>query len=91
MFIHEILYCINDFFFYKEPHSNKRYQVRTFNVKENSVLHGISGYFDAVLYDDVTLSIEPRTHSPGMISWFPIFFPIKVAMRFLFKIESFVF
>ncbi|KAG7273895.1 hypothetical protein CRUP_025956 [Coryphaenoides rupestris] len=29
------------------------------------------------LYKDVTLSIKPATHSPGMFSWFPILFPLK--------------
>lgn len=57
---------------------NSRYEVKKFVAKQNAVLHGLSGYFDAVLWGDITLSIEPNTHSPGMVSWFPIFFPIKV-------------
>lgn len=57
---------------------NSRYEVKKFIAEQNAVLHGFSGYFDAVLYGDVTISIEPNTHSPGMVSWFPIFFPIKV-------------
>ncbi|XP_015598235.1 protein arginine N-methyltransferase 5 isoform X2 [Cephus cinctus] len=56
---------------------NTRYAVKKFTVRQNSVLHGFSGYFDAVLYDTVKLSIEPNSHSTGMFSWFPIFFPIK--------------
>ncbi|XP_048507266.1 protein arginine N-methyltransferase 5 isoform X2 [Athalia rosae] len=59
---------------------NNRYEVKKFAVTQNAVLHGFSGYFDAVLYNDITLSIEPNTHSPGMVSWFPIFFPIKEAV-----------
>lgn len=51
-------------------------------MKQNCVLHGFSGYFDAVLYKNVTLSIEPSTHSAGMFSWFPIFFPIKVRQKY---------
>jgi protein arginine N-methyltransferase 5 len=39
-------------------------------------MHGIAGYFEAELYKDVKLSILPATHSPGMFSWFPIYFPI---------------
>ena len=54
--------------------------MRKFSVQQNAILHGFSGYFDAVLFEDVMLSIEPRTHSPGMISWFPIFFPLKVKL-----------
>ncbi|XP_076764519.1 protein arginine N-methyltransferase 5 isoform X2 [Xylocopa sonorina] len=56
---------------------NSRYSTKVFKVRQNCVLHGFSGYFDTVLFKNVTLSIEPSTHSPGMFSWFPIFFPIK--------------
>ncbi|XP_066592801.1 protein arginine N-methyltransferase 5 [Prorops nasuta] len=56
---------------------NSRFETKTFEVKQDSILHGFSGYFHAVLYDKVTLSIEPSTHSPNMFSWFPIFFPIR--------------
>ncbi|KZC08382.1 PREDICTED: protein arginine N-methyltransferase 5 [Dufourea novaeangliae] len=69
-------------FTFKHPNKgividNSRYEIKTFEVQQNCVLHGFSGYFDTVLYKDVTLSIEPSTHSPGMFSWFPIFFPIR--------------
>ncbi|KAJ8666933.1 hypothetical protein QAD02_008595 [Eretmocerus hayati] len=56
---------------------NSRYGRNVFKAKQDCVLHGFSGYFDAVLYKDRKISIEPRTHSPRMFSWFPIFFPIK--------------
>ncbi|XP_011314084.1 protein arginine N-methyltransferase 5 [Fopius arisanus] len=56
---------------------NSRYEVKTFNVQQNSVLHGFSGYFDVVLFENVKLSIVPASYSTGMVSWFPIFFPIK--------------
>lgn len=69
-------------FTFKHPNKettidNTRYEVKTFDVQQNSVLHGFSGYFVAVLYKDITLSIEPSTRSPKMFSWFPIFFPIR--------------
>ncbi|XP_046413047.1 protein arginine N-methyltransferase 5 isoform X1 [Neodiprion fabricii] len=65
----------------KEPFiDNNRYEVKKFVAEQNSVLHGFSGYFEAILYKDATISIEPNTHSPGMVSWFPIFFPIKEAV-----------
>uniref|UniRef100_A0A8C9TYW5 Protein arginine N-methyltransferase 5 n=1 Tax=Scleropages formosus TaxID=113540 RepID=A0A8C9TYW5_SCLFO len=57
--------------------NNNRYQCLRFSVGCNSVLHGFAGYFETTLYKDVTLSIKPDTHSPGMFSWFPILFPIK--------------
>ncbi|KAG7189508.1 hypothetical protein KM043_017199 [Ampulex compressa] len=69
-------------FTFKHPNKdavidNSRHASRTFDVQQNCVLHGFSGYFKAILYKNVTISIEPSTHSPGMFSWFPIFFPIK--------------
>lgn len=60
---------------------NNRYGIKTFDVEQNCILHGFSGYFEAVLYNDINLSIEPSTHSPEMFSWFPIFFPIKEPIR----------
>uniref|UniRef100_A0A9J8DHS4 Protein arginine N-methyltransferase 5 n=1 Tax=Cyprinus carpio carpio TaxID=630221 RepID=A0A9J8DHS4_CYPCA len=57
--------------------NNNRYQCLRFLIGCNSVLHGFAGYFEATLYKDVTLSIKPETHSPGMFSWFPILFPLK--------------
>lgn len=56
----------------------RRWKSLKFPVSLACTLHGFSGYFSCVLFDDVTLSIVPETHSKGMISWFPIFFPIKV-------------
>ncbi|OWK49433.1 Protein arginine N-methyltransferase 5, partial [Lonchura striata] len=57
---------------------NSRYTELSWRVQVGTVLHGFAGYFETRLYGDVTLSIRPETHSPGLFSWFPIFFPIKV-------------
>ncbi|EHB01461.1 Protein arginine N-methyltransferase 5 [Heterocephalus glaber] len=54
-----------------------RYCTLEFPVEVNTVLHGFEGYFETMLCQDVTLSIHPETHSPGIFSWFPILFPIK--------------
>ena len=43
----------------------------------DSVLHGFGGYFECTLYKDIMISINPATHSKGMFSWFPIFFPLR--------------
>ncbi|KAG5315280.1 ANM5 methyltransferase, partial [Pseudoatta argentina] len=69
-------------FTFKHPNTdalddNSRYEIKTFQVEQNCVLHGFSGYFTAVLYENITLSIEPSTYSSDMFSWFPIFFPLK--------------
>nr|CAG4646084.1 EOG090X028A [Macrothrix elegans] len=61
----------------EDPIDNSRYEIRKFPIKFDSVLHGFAGYFEVTLYKDVMLSINPSTHSPGMFSWFPVFFPIQ--------------
>lgn len=59
----------------------------TFKAASSGACHGLAGYFETVLYkstarnDSVELSINPNTmdeKSKDMISWFPIFFPLKV-------------
>lgn len=55
---------------------NERYSKLKFKIRSTSLMHGLGGYFEAVLYKDIKLSILPSTHSPGMFSWFPIYFPI---------------
>ncbi|WPT16142.1 Protein arginine N-methyltransferase 1.5 [Picochlorum sp. SENEW3] len=58
---------------------NTRYRSLEFvNARSHGMTcHGFAGYFDAVLYKDVMLSIHPDTHTPDMHSWFPIFFPVS--------------
>jgi len=61
-----------------------------FVCKDRGVLNGLAGYFEAVLYDGdeagkVELSTRPDTidaKSKDMISWFPIFFPLKTPLYF---------
>jgi protein arginine N-methyltransferase 5 len=55
---------------------NERYSKLNFKIKSTSLMHGLGGYFEAILYKDIKLSILPCTHSPGMFSWFPMYFPI---------------
>ena len=60
---------------------NTRYARLDFPTRDRGVCHGLAGYFESVLYADVELSTNPNTmekKSEGMISWFPIFFPLKV-------------
>ncbi|RDW72084.1 hypothetical protein BP5796_08118 [Coleophoma crateriformis] len=71
---------------------NTRFAKHKFICKDRGVVHGLAGYFEAVLYDGsvaggssaeaakVELSTRPDTidaKSKDMISWFPIFFPLK--------------
>ncbi|OQS03460.1 arginine N-methyltransferase [Thraustotheca clavata] len=62
---------------------NRRFHQLSFEVQENGVLHGLAGYFDSVLYGDTCISINPETLdlSPGMFSWFPIFFPLRTPLQ----------
>jgi type II protein arginine methyltransferase len=68
---------------------NTRYSHLTFPVPNRATCHGLAGYFESVLYpasnnkDSVELSTNPLTmptKSPDMISWFPIYFPLKTPL-----------
>lgn len=61
---------------HERPIDNTRFKTLRFTADQDSVLTGFAGYFDTVLYKDVTLSIHPATHSRGMASWFSCFFPV---------------
>ncbi|CZT02672.1 related to SHK1 KINASE-BINDING protein [Rhynchosporium graminicola] len=69
---------------------NSRSAKLKFVCKDRGVVNGLAGYFEAVLYDGgetgiVELSTRPDTidaKSKDMISWFPIFFPLKNALYF---------
>lgn len=60
---------------------NTRSVKLTFHIPHAGVLHGLAGYFEAVLYGSIGLSIHPERMdkiSKDMLSWFPLFFPFKV-------------
>ncbi|MFS7923026.1 putative methyltransferase [Helianthus anomalus] len=68
---------------YSPDKSNQRYKKLRFEIPIETgsfIVHGFAGYFDAVLYKDVHLGIEPTTATPNMFSWFPIFFPLRSPM-----------
>ncbi len=57
---------------------NSRYTHIEFAPAESSALvHGFAGYFESTLFDDVMISILPRTKSRGMYSWFPLLVPLR--------------
>ncbi|XP_057516470.1 protein arginine N-methyltransferase 1.5 isoform X2 [Amaranthus tricolor] len=59
---------------------NDRYTRLKFEIPSDTgsvLVHGFAGYFDATLYKDVHLGIEPTMPTPNMFSWFPIFFPLR--------------
>jgi len=50
----------------------------SFKSTDNATIHGMAGYFEAMLYKDIAISINPKTFSEGMFSWFPLYFPLRV-------------
>ncbi|KAJ7637720.1 PRMT5 arginine-N-methyltransferase-domain-containing protein [Mycena polygramma] len=59
---------------------NARSAKLDFLIPHAGVLHGLAGYFEAVLYGNIGLSIHPHRKdriSKDMLSWFPLFFPFK--------------
>lgn len=64
------------------PNAHNVRQTRlSFPTQNRGVCHGLAGYFETVLYGDIELSTNPVTmeaKSASMISWFPIYFPLKV-------------
>ncbi|OQO09711.1 hypothetical protein B0A48_05114 [Cryoendolithus antarcticus] len=68
---------------------NSRYCKLKFICQSRGTCHGLAGYFETVLYtskagEKVELSTNPVTmeaKSKDMISWFPIFLPLKTPMH----------
>ena len=62
----------------------------TFTARNRGVCHGLAGYFETILYQPedsdavpIELSTNPLTmdqKSKYMISWFPIFFPLRTPL-----------
>ncbi|XP_068639169.1 protein arginine N-methyltransferase 5-like [Aristolochia californica] len=68
---------------YTVKKSNQRYKRLRFEIPPDTgsaIVHGFAGYFDAKLYKDVHLGIEPATATPNMFSWFAIFFPLRTPL-----------
>ncbi|PHH59676.1 hypothetical protein CDD81_2678 [Ophiocordyceps australis] len=74
---------------------NSRFCHVTFVCRNRGVIHGLAGYFESTLYesslddDAMAAKVEISTHperidakSKDMVSWFPIFFPLKKPISF---------
>ncbi|KAL9614745.1 MAG: hypothetical protein Q9204_008814 [Flavoplaca sp. TL-2023a] len=62
---------------------NTRFARLTFPTPHRGCMHGLAGYFEAVLYGDIELSTHPLradAKSKDMTSWFPIYFPLKTPL-----------
>jgi type II protein arginine methyltransferase len=68
-------------FKFEHPKTKKDDGVRTVELEFHNcpqLVDGLIGYFDCKLYGNVRMSTLPgNTSSPGMLSWFPIYFPLK--------------
>ncbi|KAJ8600933.1 hypothetical protein CTAYLR_005056 [Chrysophaeum taylorii] len=60
---------------YRDADTNSRSVSLEFFAAVDATVHGLAGYFEACLYDDISISINPPTFSTGMFSWFPLFIP----------------
>ncbi|KAJ1450434.1 PRMT5 arginine-N-methyltransferase-domain-containing protein [Pelagophyceae sp. CCMP2097] len=60
---------------------NTRHSSLRFQLALDATVHGLAGYFEATLYEDVIISINPPTNSTGMFSWFPLFIPFLEPVR----------
>lgn len=58
---------------------NVRISTHTFHIPRQAVCHGFAGFFEAHLWGNVVLSIhpDPARATPGMMSWFPLYFPLR--------------
>jgi len=54
-----------------------RFKSLEFKFEQEALIHGFAGYFEAKLYKDVKISINPVDHTPDMYSWFPVFIPLE--------------
>ena len=61
-----------------EQSSFNQYKNIQFKFQEDLTIHGFAGYFKSVLYDQVTISTSPTDHTEGLMSWFPMYFPVMV-------------
>jgi len=67
---------------YYPSQSNRRFGSLSFPPASlSATLHGFAGYFESTLFADETLSIAPHSHTPGLVSWFPLFLPLLAPLR----------
>lgn len=60
---------------HEEQIDNTRHAKLEFTANVDCQLDGFCGYFTAKLYKNIEISINPKTFSKGLISWYPIIFP----------------
>ncbi|XP_061364320.1 protein arginine N-methyltransferase 1.5-like isoform X2 [Gastrolobium bilobum] len=65
-------------FTHPKKENNYRHKKLHFMIPESAMVHGFAGYFNATLYKDVHLGIEPSTATPNVFTWFAMFFPLRI-------------
>ena len=65
-----------------QPADNSRHVRIAFDpAAAPATIHGFAGYFESTLFGDVMISINPKTVSVGMFSWFPLYIPLRVPIK----------
>ena len=64
---------------FNHPGKNELYKSSIINFQSliNGYCHGFGGWFEAKLFDDVMISSSPINGTPGMFSWWTIYFPLE--------------
>lgn len=68
-----------EFFYPENENKNVLYKRKhfTFGIKCDAVCHGVGGWFNSTLFDDVVLSTSPIDGDSDVFSWFPVFIPFE--------------
>ena len=62
----------------KPPNTTALTATVSWECEATYTLHGFAGYFHADLFGGVVMSTHPPSKTPGMVSWFPAYLPLKV-------------
>lgn len=66
----------------RDQESEKEISILRFDCfPHDCPVDGLIGYFDCKLYGNVRMSTVPSMASPGMLSWFPMYFPLKTPTK----------
>ncbi|KAK0417367.1 hypothetical protein QR680_012968 [Steinernema hermaphroditum] len=73
--------ALKEIFAFEHPNfertSNDREMTVSYTMDRDCEIMGFAGFFEVVLFKDVTLSITPTEQTEGLISWFPALIPLR--------------
>ena len=61
--------------------AHDRYTSLQFIIQQDGILHGFAGQFDCTLFDGVKISTVEGHQTPGLLSWYRAFFPLKTPLH----------